>query len=139
MLARQMSGYPFPLPWYLLLPNALILLLAPIYIFFFDRRYKTLQKARAAAGYIGQTPIFRPRESPVLCVSTPGTDYPAVIPPDVVCCGPILQDSAPLEEVDPELHAWLSQRPTVLIVLGSHVRLSEEAAGHIYRSCQRLL
>ncbi|KAI0687509.1 hypothetical protein C8Q76DRAFT_788342 [Earliella scabrosa] len=115
----QMSGYPFPLPWYLLLPNALILLLAPIYIFFFD--------------------LFRPRESPVLCVSTPGTDYPAVIPPDVICCGPILQEFAPLEDVDPELHAWLSQRPTVLIVLGSHVRLSEEAAGHIYRSLQHLL
>ena len=134
-----MSGYPFPLPWYLLVPNALILLLIPIYILFFDQRYKALRKARASAGYTGLSPWFCPRDSPVLCVSTPGTDYPGIIPPDIVCCGPILQDSALLEQVDPELYTWVSQRPTVLIVLGSLVRLSEEAAGHIYRSCQRLL
>ena len=111
----------------------------PIYILFFDKRYKALKEARAAAGYTDQMPLMAARESPVLCMSTPGTDYPGVIPNDLICCGPILQASSPLEEVDPELYAWVNKRPTVLIVLGSHVRLYEEAAGHIYRSCQRLL
>ena len=61
------------------------------------------------------------------------------VPPDVICCGPILQHAAPLEETDPELYSWLSQRPTVLIVLGSHTRLDDRSAQRVLRSCLRLL
>lgn len=84
-------------------------------------------------------PLFTLRSGPMLCVSHPAADYKAIVPDDLILCGPILQASPPLQEVDPELNAWISARPTVLIVLGSHFRLDEHDASAVMRGVQRLL
>jgi hypothetical protein len=54
-------------------------------------------------------------------------DFPLHVPNNVISCGPILRQCPPLSRADPELEAWLT-KPTVLISLGSHVRLSESIA-----------
>ena len=38
-------------------------------------------------------------------------------------CGPILLPVPALSDVDPSLFAWLQRGPTVLINLGSHIRM----------------
>ena len=84
-------------------------------------------------------PLIAGGDVPILCMSTPATEYPAIIPPDVICCGPILQASSPVREIDPELYSWLTGRPTVLIVLGSVVDLDDEALTIVWTACRVLL
>ena len=50
------------------------------------------------------------------------------IPENVTACGPVVLDVAPAEQQDPELVAWLSRAPTVLINLGSSVKYTEAMA-----------
>jgi hypothetical protein len=83
-------------------------------------RARAIVKARNEAGYSGGVPVFSPRQAPLLCMSAPELEYPIVVPQGVIPCGPILLPPRPLAETDPELAAWVSRRPTVLIVLGSH-------------------
>jgi hypothetical protein len=59
-------------------------------------------------------------------VSIPETEYPCYIPPNVTGCGPILLPERSVSEQDPELDAWLKVAPTVLINLGSHIRMDHE-------------
>jgi hypothetical protein len=46
--------------------------------------------------------------------------YPMEIPGHVIPVGPIFMALGILEDEDPDLATWLSQAPTLLIVLGSH-------------------
>lgn len=54
-------------------------------------------------------------------------DSPFHVPSNVISCGPIHRKRTPLSTSDPELEVWLT-KPTVLISLGSHVRLPESVA-----------
>lgn len=54
-------------------------------------------------------------------------DFPFHVPSNVISCGPIHRKRTPLSTSDPELETWLT-KPTVLISLGSHVRLPESVA-----------
>ncbi|KAK4684396.1 hypothetical protein P7C73_g5781, partial [Tremellales sp. Uapishka_1] len=119
-------GYPYPLPWYLVIPNAIMYLFTAIWIFFLDPRYKALCRIRHANGYPDKMPLFDKRSATVLCMSTPALEFPGIIPPDVICCGPFLQASQP--EPEGEIFHWTAQAPTVLVALGSHWRMDAEAA-----------
>jgi len=56
-----------------------------------------------------------------ICPALPELDFPfAVIPENVVGCGPILLPSRPISQTAPELGLWLKRNPTVVINLGSH-------------------
>lgn len=65
-------------------------------------------------------------------------DFPLYIPSNVIGCGPLLRTSPPLSTSDPELEAWLT-KPTVLISLGSHVRLSESIAIEMAKGIQAVI
>lgn len=57
-----------------------------------------------------------------------------------MCCGPILRDSAAVEDVDAELFAWLGRRRwTVLVVLGSLLKVDREYAVAVWDACRVLL
>ena len=59
---------------------------------------------------------------------TPESDFPCAVPPNIVCCGPIILPSAPLSAIDPELDSWLEKSPTVLVNLSSFLQPSQKHA-----------
>ncbi|WVQ81035.1 hypothetical protein IAT38_003142 [Cryptococcus sp. DSM 104549] len=135
------SGFPYPLPARLL-PLNILAALTPIVLFKFDKLYKPFNTARNAAGYPGPLPMFDihpAKPSTVLCMSSVGAEIPAILPPNVVCCGPILQASAPLEEVDKELFDWVMKRPTVMVVLGSFFLADKKYAENMLWALKALL
>ncbi|WVW78306.1 hypothetical protein I302_100260 [Kwoniella bestiolae CBS 10118] len=92
------SGYPYPLPLYLYPANIFLIIFYGLWLFIFDGRHRRLNKARNAAGYPGVLPLFdTPQERTTLCMSSTGADLPLVIPDWLICCGPILQASKPLQ------------------------------------------
>ena len=63
------------------------------------------------------------------CPALAEIDFPfAVIPKEMLLCGPIVMPFEPLEESDPGLMKWLDNGPTVLINLGSHVFSDQNVA-----------
>ena len=74
-----------------------------------------------------------------ICPALPEIDFPfAVIPEDLLLCGPIVLPFDPVEESDPELMKWLNNGPTVLINLGSH-RVSNKKLAKEMASAFRVL
>lgn len=67
-----------------------------------------------------------------------GMDFPFQVPNNVISCGPILRQCAPLSESDPDLNAWLT-KPTILISLGSHVKPSETVAVQMAKGIDSML
>lgn len=81
-------------------------------------------------------------EASALCMTTPtpGLDYPMDISDRVVCCGPIVQASRKVEDVDPELGRWLDKgRTMMLISLGTHFRLDRKKAEALCTSVKAVL
>ncbi|TYJ58956.1 hypothetical protein B9479_000394 [Cryptococcus floricola] len=135
------TGFPFPVPWYLV-PLNIIALLFPLLYLNFSSYYKAFDKARHASGYQKRVPLFEAaqvRPSKTLCMSTPGAEIPAIIPESLLCCGPILQASTPLELADKELYDWVTARPTVMVVLGSHFLTREPVANNMIAAFRVLL
>ncbi|GFZ44334.1 hypothetical protein JCM24511_02056 [Saitozyma sp. JCM 24511] len=132
-------GYTYPVPWYLVPLNFLALIFVKIWFDHFDPVYPAIDKARHQAGYPGPCPVFADRKFPALCMSHPVLEYPMIIPDDIVCCGPILQVSPPLQQVDKRLFDWISSRSTVLVVLGSHIRMNKSEAQKILTALRILL
>ncbi|ORY31940.1 hypothetical protein BCR39DRAFT_557870 [Naematelia encephala] len=133
------TGYPFPIPWYLIPLNIINLLFVPIWLFIFDSNFRAKNKARNAAGFSGPMPIFQKSHAPTICMSTPSIDYPAIIPQNVFPCGPIIQASRPLEQVDRDLYDWVMSRPTILICFGSHYPLDEGYGHEVFNAIRLLL
>lgn len=135
------TGYPWPLPLAAVLPNTLALLYSALHLPLLDANHRAKHAARAAAGYTWPIPLIGPRSGPALCVSHRHLDWPFKVPEDVLPCGPILQDSLPLEETDRGLDAWVcgGERKTVLVGLGSIVRLDEGDARAVLEACGALL
>ncbi|WRT70539.1 uncharacterized protein IL334_007537 [Kwoniella shivajii] len=142
------TGYSFPLPWYLYPANIIITIFSVIWLLRFDKRHIEFNKARNAAGYQGRLPIFQSKaslNSTFLCVSTvtssqnDKTEIQGKIPDWLVCCGPILLPAPSLEEIDLDLYKWVMKRPTVLIVLGTHYKMSEKSAFNMLYSIRILL
>ena len=68
------------------------------------------------------------KDNHYLLPSVPESDYPCHVPPNVTGCGPILLPVSPVWKDDPELHSWLEQAPTILINLGTHIRMDDGMA-----------
>jgi hypothetical protein len=61
---------------------------------------------------------------PWITMTTEGAAIPVdFVPANVTCAGPIVLDAAPAEDQDPEMAQWLKQAPTVMINLGSLVKV----------------
>lgn len=122
------SGYPFPLPWKLILKNIYLVFRVIMTLATGKSEPDELQDGKKPEGR-SPFPLVKAYSKEVLCV-TPAIkelDFPLHIPGNVISCGPILRQCPPLSTSDPELDAWLT-KTTVLINLGSHVRLSESIA-----------
>ncbi|KAF5615976.1 UDP-glycosyltransferase 84B2 [Fusarium sp. NRRL 25303] len=81
-----------------------------------------------------------PPNLPILVASSPDIDYPfSIIPPQLTSCGPIIRAAAPIQEVDADLGAWLSQGPTIYINLGTHHKSNPTEAHEMSKAFQKVL
>lgn len=138
---RPATGFPFPLPWYQV-PLNVFCVVTCAFRMMFSSHLKAIGAARQEAGYGagGLIPLMEPRFCPRLNVSCPPVELELICPSDVIPCGPITQRVAgSLADTDAELAAWLAERPTVLVVLGSHISLSDSRASELYGAVARLL
>ncbi|OKO97557.1 hypothetical protein PENSUB_10351 [Penicillium subrubescens] len=122
------SGYPFPLPWKLVLKNIYLVFRVIITLATGKSETDERQDGKKPQGR-SPFPLVNAYSKEFLCV-TPALkelDFPLHVPDNVISCGPILRQCPPLSTSDPGLEAWLT-KPTVLINLGSHVRPSESIA-----------
>lgn len=109
-----------------------------------DRHIKDVQSHMSTkAEAVLRTPVDllldRPKNVKILVGTLPELDFPAVIPPHVVPCGPILRYARPVDEDDPELAKWLVKGPTIYINLGSICRVSEEQACELAQAIRTVL
>lgn len=122
------SGYSYPLPWYLLLPNAYLgirlgRLLSSC------KEFKEVEEYRNRCGIPGPLPsmlVENTDKTPFVLPSMTYTDFPCHTPEQFTLCGPILRPSAPISQETPELARWVSRRPTILITMGSHLRYNSD-------------
>jgi hypothetical protein len=93
-----------------------------ILAFVFAPNLSEVSKARKGHGLTGTIPLIElySKRRQFLVPSTLKTDFPCLIPENVVPCGPILLAVPPLSETDPELSAWLQKAPTILVNFGSN-------------------
>lgn len=120
------TGYPYPVPWSLVLPNIYTSLRAIAYMQAHPKLHHLIQH-RSANGLAWDIPklILAPGDTTTILLPTrPETDFPLFAPDNVIQCGPILREWAPLAQKDPGLDEWLSRRLTVVVNLGSHVRFN---------------
>jgi hypothetical protein len=89
----------------------------------FSARLRYIGKYRRAANMIGGYPFFKLYRKDVdyLCPSLPEIDFPMTTPPNIALCGPILLPA--LSAPTPELDKWLQRGPTVLINLGTLLKI----------------
>ncbi|XMA17233.1 hypothetical protein WAI453_010024 [Rhynchosporium graminicola] len=123
------SGFSFPVPLHLI-PANIYLKLALLWSIITSPKIKALMRYRKSNQLPSLPPVFNlwQKENHYLVPSVPETDYPCHVPPNVTSCGPILLPVEPVFSQDPELLIWLKRSPTVLINLGSHIRMDETMA-----------
>lgn len=104
-------------------------------------KVRTLIRYRKANGLPSLPPIFTiwKEDNHYLLPSIPETDYPCYVPSNVTPCGPILLPTSPVLNQDPGLYKWLAQGPTILINLGSHIRLDDAVAREVSAGLKVLL
>ena len=132
------SGFSYPLKWWQIILN--------IYLFIrlitISMNSVTIKQTHALRKSLGLKALgYTPQPGvPFICPAIPEIDYPlAIIPEEMVLCGPIITPFDPLEESDPALMKWLDNGPTVLINLGSHVVANENLAREMVSAFRILL
>jgi predicted MPP superfamily phosphohydrolase len=66
-------------------------------------------------------------DAPLLLSTIPEANFPmTVFPSHLKFCGPIALESAPAEEKDPQLVAWIKRARTIIINLGTLFRWNEQ-------------
>lgn len=83
--------------------------------------------------------LNRPESARILVGTLPELDFPAVIPPHIIPCGPILMRARPVEDDDMELAKWLAKGPTIYINLGSICQVSEDQACELASAIRTVL
>ncbi|KUJ12323.1 UDP-Glycosyltransferase/glycogen phosphorylase [Mollisia scopiformis] len=123
------SAFRYPVPWYLIPANIYLKFLL-LWILITSPKVKGLINWRQSRGLPKLPPVFNiwEKENKYLVVSVPETEYPCYVPPNVIPCGPILLPVRPVSEHDPKLQAWLEGAPTIMINLGSHIRMDDQMA-----------
>ncbi|KAJ5154257.1 uncharacterized protein N7500_009696, partial [Penicillium coprophilum] len=133
------SGYPYPLPWNLILAN-IYMVFCFGYIVRLGKPMRDLLDIRKKAGIRTEFPHVAPycENHLHLSPSFREMDYPLYVPDNVISCGPILRSSSSLMESDPALYSWLKE-PAILICLGSHVQAPENDAMQMTIAIQAVL
>lgn len=104
--------------------------------------HKEVELYRNSRGIRGPIPNIMTQSSariPIILPTNPASDFPSVVPEHVTHCGPIVRPCGRLVEEHPELNTWLSQRPTVLISMGSMVSFKVEAQRQFAEGLRMLL
>ncbi|KGO71298.1 Major facilitator superfamily domain, general substrate transporter [Penicillium italicum] len=122
------SGYPYPLPWRLILANVYMVFCFG-WIVRLGKPMRDLLDVRKKAGIRTTFPHVAPycENHLHLSPSFREMDFPLYVPDNVISCGPIVRSFSSLIESDPALDSWLKE-PTILICLGSHVQAPEDDA-----------
>ncbi|KAH9214129.1 hypothetical protein DL95DRAFT_504496 [Leptodontidium sp. 2 PMI_412] len=123
------SGFSYPVPLHLI-PANIYLKVALIWILVTSPKVRALIRYRNSNKLPSLPPVFNIWQENNHCLlpSVPETDYPCHIPPNVTPCGPILLPVTPVSRQDPDLFTWLKRGPTILINLGSHIRMDDTMA-----------
>ncbi|ORX36356.1 hypothetical protein BD324DRAFT_490775 [Kockovaella imperatae] len=124
------SGFRYPMTILDKLRTLITTVWSVVWFFFLDPKFRAINKARKAVGLKGPLGFLAPVKGRLLCMSSdPILEYPAIMPDHVSSCGPIILPNLSVKEADPELAEWLSKGPIILIVLGSHMRMTQEGVG----------
>ncbi|KAJ8085589.1 hypothetical protein PM082_004407 [Marasmius tenuissimus] len=106
------TGYPYPVPWYLIPANIFINLWIG-YTVATNPRFTSLDAYRKSHANLDFGFYeFKIPDTPYLCPSFPETDFPFFVPENVTSCGPFIFPYVPVGEKDPELARWLGRGPT---------------------------
>ncbi|KAL3474334.1 hypothetical protein BJX99DRAFT_231662 [Aspergillus californicus] len=135
------SGYSYPLPWKNVFANAYLAVNLGV-TFTQSPIMKSINERRHAEGIQGPYPAISTsgkNAAQLLLASHEETDFPSYIPENTTLCGPILRPCTPIDQEFPELAAWLSGGPTVLVNLGSIVCLNEIQAWKLASGLRVLL
>ncbi|KAF8555815.1 UDP-Glycosyltransferase/glycogen phosphorylase [Imleria badia] len=133
------SGFPFPPRWWQI-PLNVYLNIRLIMQFMTSVNMKQITALRRSFGLDNTFGAKRFPGVTYICPALTEIDFPlAVIPDEILLCGPIVMPFDPLEESDPALMKWLENGPTVMINLGSHVLSNEELAREMSRAFRILL
>ena len=142
-MTRVCSGYPYPLPWRLILPNTILAfrLLSTLKT---CPQLKEVERYRNTHGVPGPIPdmIIRSNDRNVLACLLPGRpecEFPCHVPSKFTLCGPILRPCAPVADENPALALWLVQRPTVLVNLGTIAQFSPAMEREFAKGLRALL
>lgn len=137
------SAFPFPLPWYLI-PSNLALWARLLVTLFSSSLFGHIHELTTYRQSHGIDNPVNPRtsltqESTLLVASSPELEYPMIIPPNIIPCGPIVLDSQPHSGLDRAFLSWIESVPTVLINLGNHVTYDKRRAVEFVRMVDLLL
>ena len=130
--------FSFPVPWHKI-PENIYFTVRFIYGMINRPDFKDTKKHLQAYGLSDSTALPRP-DRPWISQNMVEASIPLdVVPPNVTSAGPIILDTEPAVQQDPELAAWLARAPTVLINLGSLFTYSEDHATTMAQAIQDLL
>lgn len=130
--------FPFPVPWRKI-PENIYFTVRFIYGILTRPDFKDTNKQLQAYGIPKAAALPRP-DIPWISQNMLEASIPLeVVPPNVTSAGPIVLDTEPAAQQDPELAAWLARAPTVLVNLGSLFTYSEEQATAMAQAIQDLL
>ncbi|PWY66035.1 UDP-Glycosyltransferase/glycogen phosphorylase [Aspergillus sclerotioniger CBS 115572] len=137
------SGFTYPLKCWAKLRNAYLGIHLESAIKD-SENFKDVEEARHSRGIEGSIPI--PYVHPEIAVNntiiSPArleTDFPLTLPDNVVLCGPIVRPYRLIEMEDPEIAHWLSQRPTVLINMGTRFYYDDKKQAEFGKAVCKLL
>ena len=135
------TGYPFPLPCYLVPLNAIRFIWSVLWLLVLSPHVRRLSRARVAAGHRRTLPLFDgPRT--ILCPGTRALDLPGNDIARIIPFGPLILDYPPVADIDPDLARWLARGgkgKTILTVLGSHFRFDEREVRQMMEALEVVL
>ncbi|KAK4120291.1 glycosyltransferase family 1 protein [Parathielavia appendiculata] len=138
------SALPYPVPWSLL-PLNIYYGLCAVWYHLTERDYHIAAaaiKRETGVSLVTFDKVVMDRRRPerrILVASRPEIDFPLVVPPHIIPCGPIIRPVPAVSEIDPDLDAWLRGGPTVLVNLGSHMVMTEADAVEMAGALRALL
>lgn len=142
-MTRTSSFIPYPVPFYMI-PAALYHQLQWLKnaksSWIHENAVYLWEKTKISYSDWGRLQYDPPEDVKIFLPSNSVVDFPfSNVPNHIVSCGPIIRSSAPLEQADPKLAAWLARRPTVYINLGTHVLYDDDTSLNLAGAIKSLL
>jgi len=106
-----------------------------LYSYVIAWEFSTLVKYRNSRGIPRRLPHEIPlrKATGVISPDIVGLDFPFTKPSNLRLYGPIVLDSAPLQDLDPQLSSWLDAAPAVLMSMGTHLTYSKTQVRAVLR------